>query len=281
MDRNLTLTLQSNGKTVTFGKEELHRIISIEGLDGSDYDINIADNVFGYGGTINSRKIKPRPIVIESECADKINTEDIRKTLISFFNPLHEGILIVNRCGSERYIKYNVEKFKDKRKNLYDPLDFIVDLICPNPFFKEIQIGEQISTWIGGWKFKFKLPFRFKQKGKPVKNVFNAGDVETPVKIAFKGPAVNPKVSNLTTGKFVRVNRTLTSDDTLFINTEKGNKTIEIERNGVRKNAGSYIDLDSTFFQLAPGDNLIEYSTENNLDPQSVELVYSNRYLGT
>lgn len=280
MDKNLTLTLRSNGKTVAFGKEELHRIINVEGLDGSDYEIDISDNIFGYGGTINSRKIKKRPIVIEAECKNKTETEDIRKNLISFFNPLHEGILIVNRNGVEKYIKYNVEKFQDKRKNLYDPLNFIVDLICPDPFFKDIEIGNQISTWIGGWKFKFKLPFQFRKKGKPQKNIFNAGDVETPVKIAFKGPAVNPKICNLTTKEFVRVKRTLTSDDILYINTEKGNKTIEIERNGTRKNAGNYIDLDSTFFQLIPGDNLIEYSTENNLDPQSVELIYSNKYLG-
>lgn len=280
MDKNLMLTLQCNGKTITLGKEELYKIISVEGLDSSDYEINITDNIFGFGGTINNKKIKKRPIVIEADCRDIENAEDIRRNLISFFNPMHEGILIVNMNGTERYIKYNTEKFKDKRKNLYDPLNFIVDLICPNPFFKEIEIGNQISTWIGGWKFKFKLPFRFKQKGEPRKNIYNSGDVETPVEIIFKGPAVNPKICNLTTGEFVRVNRTLSSDDTLYINTERGNKTIEIERNGIRKNAFNYIDLDSTFFQLTLGDNLIEYSTDNNLDPQSVEIKYSNRFLG-
>lgn len=280
MDKNLILTLQCNGKTITFGKKELYRIISVEGLDSSDYEINITDNIFGFGGTVNSRKIKKRPIVIQADCLDIKNAENIRRNLISFFNPMHEGILIVNINGTERYIKYFTEKFKDKRKTLYDPLNFIVDLICPNPFLKEIKKGEQISTWIGGWKFKFKLPFRFKQKGEPRKNIYNSGDVETPVEIIFKGPAVNPRVTNITTGEFIQVNRTLTADDTLYINTEKGNKTIEIERNGLRKDAFNYIDLDSTFFQLALEDNLIEYSTENNLDPQSVEIKYNNRYLG-
>lgn len=280
MDKNLILKLESNGKSIILGKKELHRIISVDGLDGSDYEIDITDNIFGYGGTTNNKKIKKRPIAIEGECRDIKNAEDIRRKLISFFNPLHKGVLIVNLNGVERYIEYNVEKFKEKRKNLYQPLNFIVDLICPNPFLKELEIGEQISTWIGGWKFKFKLPFRFKQKGEPRKNIENIGDVEAPIEIIFKGPAVNPKITNITTGEFIRVKRTITSDDTLYINTQIGNKTVEIERDGVRKNAFNYIDLNSTFFELIPGDNLIEYSTENNLDPQSVVIKYSNRFLG-
>ena len=48
----------------------------------------------------------------------------------------------------------------------------------------------------------------------------------------------------------------------------------------MRQNAFHYIDLDSTFFQLQPGDNMIEYTTDNELEPQSVEIRYRNRYIG-
>ena len=100
------------------------------------------------------------------------------------------------------------------------------------------------------------------------------------MEIIFKGPAVNPSVINNKTEEFIKVERTLTSDDTLYITTGFGNKKVEIERNGIRENAFHYIDIDSTFFQLKPGDNMIEYTTENNLDPQSVEIRYRSRYLG-
>ena len=89
-----------------------------------------------------------------------------------------------------------------------------------------------------------------------------------------------PCVINHATGEFIKVERTLTTDDTLYITTEFGNKKVEIERNGVRNNAFNYIDLDSTFFQLKVGDNMIEYTTDNDLEPQSVEIRYRNRYLG-
>lgn len=87
-------------------------------------------------------------------------------------------------------------------------------------------------------------------------------------------------MTNLTTGEYVQVNRTLTSDDVLFINTAFRNKIVEIERNGIREDAFDYIDLGSTFFSLQLGDNLLQYSTQNDLNPQSVIIRYKKRYLG-
>ena len=51
---------------------------------------------------------------------------------------------------------------------------------------------------------------------------------------------INPKILNSTTGEFIQVNRELTSEDTLYINTQYRNKKVEIERNGVKINAFNY-----------------------------------------
>ena len=96
----------------------------------------------------------------------------------------------------------------------------------------------------------------------------------------FHGPAVNPRVTNLTTGEYVQVNRTLTSDDILYISTMFRNKVVEIETENGREDAFNYIDLGTTFFYLQVGDNMLEYSTENDLNPQSVTISYRKRYLG-
>ena len=45
----------------------------------------------------------------------------------------------------------------------------------------------------------------------------------------FNGPALNPCVYNKTTGEFIKVTTEILSDETLIINTEYGNKTVEIE----------------------------------------------------
>lgn len=278
--RFLNIVFQSNDKILKVEKDTDYKLVKVEGIESSDYQINIEQYTQYDGGYTKKKIVLPRDISIIVDYIDIDNANIERQKLIRFFNPKQQGILTVNYCGVERYILYEVEGFKDLRENLYEPLTFKIDLICPDPYFKDIILGETIATWIGGWKFKFKLPFRFKQRGESKKNIYNSGHVETPIEIIFRGPAVNPSVINHATGEFIKVERTLTSDDTLYITTEFGNKKVEIERNGVRTNAFNYIDLDSTFFQLQVGDNMIEYTTDNNLEPQSVEIRYRNRYLG-
>lgn len=279
MDKKfIKITFQSNNEILMIDGD--YKLIKIDGIESSDYEINIENYMQYDGGYTSKKRILPRDISISFDYCNLRNDSVERQRLIKFFNPKSQGILTVNYCGVERYITYEVESFSEVRKSLHEPLSFNINLVCPNPYFKDIIIGETISTLIGGWKFKFTLPFRFKQKGEPKKNIYNEGHVEVPVEIIFRGPAVNPSIINHATGEFIKVERTLTSDDTLYITTEFGNKKVEIERNGVRQNAFHYIDLDSTFFQLRVGDNMIEYTTDNELEPQSVEIRYRNRYLG-
>lgn len=278
--RVLNLKFEDDKATLKVEVDSYYKIVKLEGIESSDYEINVEKYKRYDGGYTVERKVLPRDISIVLDYVNINNANSERQNLIGFFNPKRTGILTINYCGVERHISYEVEGIKDLRGNLLEPLSFRIDLVCPDPYFKGYILGEEIRTWIGGWKFKFKLPFRFKQKGETKKNIVNEGHVETPLEIIFKGPALNPCVINNRTGEFIKVTKELTSDDTLYITTAFGNKKVEIERNGIRSNAFNYIDLDSTFFNLKVGDNMLEYTTDNDLEPQGVEIIYKNRYLG-
>lgn len=228
------------------------------------------------------KKILSRPISVEFDfVGPDENMPARRQELIAFFSPYRSGELAVEYLGAKRKIEYEVSSFHISSKNKYDQLSCLAELDCMDPAFRDIlQTGSRIDTWVGGWRWKFILPFRMKVRGEPQKEIINSGHVETPVEIEFHGPAVNPRITNLTTGEFIRIKRELTSDDTLYINTAFGKKTVEIERNGIREDAFDYIDLASSFFSLQPGSNVVEYQSENGLDPQSVEIHYYNRYIG-
>ena len=98
----------------------------------------------------------------------------------------------------------------------------------------------------------------------------------TPVEIEFTGPAINPTVTNLTTGELMKVNRLLDANDVLEISTAFGDKYVKI--NG--QNAFHYIDLDSTFWQLQPGDNILSYTSNNDSINTKVIVKWKNRYVG-
>lgn len=257
---------------------------SISGEDGLKNEISSYSNYNQDGYSISNEKISHRNIDLTGVLKGNTKQEILnrRELLLKVFNPKLKGQLIYEDGNIKRIIECIIEESpKFSKNNVWRQQKFIVSLICPNPYWEDIyEVGEIISTWIGGWKFKFSLPFKLKQKGESKKNIYNSGHVETPVEIIFKGPALNPKVTNLITGEFIKVDRELTSDDILYITTGFGNKKVEIENAGVRTNAFNYIDLDSTFFQLQVGDNMFEYTTANELEPQSVEIRYKNRYLG-
>lgn len=281
MTEEIVFTFQSNGKTLSIDEPE-YDILNYEGLEATDYELEEQTNINGIGATKKRMKLLTRPISLEFDYVGREeNKSRIRQELIQFFSPFRGGELVVNYLGVERKIQYEVTGFFVNSKLLTEPLSCLLELSCMDPMFEDIlQSSEQISTWVGGWKWKFKLPFRMKQRGEPRKNIINEGHVETPVEIEFHGPAVNPQILNLTTGEFIRIERELTSDDILYINTAFGEKKVEIIRDGGREDAFDYLDLDSQFFSLQVGDNVIEYQSENGLDPQSVQIYYYNRYIG-
>ena len=153
---------------------------------------------------------------------------------------------------------------------------FLLYLLCHQPFWLDtFYESKEMSYLMGGIGFRLRLPTTFSYWGFE-RRVINNGDVPTPVEIEFKGPAVNPTVSNETTGEFITVNRELAEDDVLIIGTAFGQKYVCI--NG--DNAFHYIDLGSVFWQLVPGENLLSYTSNNDSVKTQATVKWKNRYVG-
>jgi len=154
---------------------------------------------------------------------------------------------------------------------------YLIHILCHQPFWLDsVTETREIVAWIGGMTFPLILPTAFAMKGPKTVNIVNQSDVEAPVRIEFKGPATNPRVTNKTTGQYIQVNRELVLGDVLVITTDFGAKRVEI--NG--ENVFNWIDLGSYFWQLQPGDNIIEYSSDDPVEPTAVMISYRNRYVG-
>jgi len=255
--------------------------VDIQNLKGVNQD-----GLTYLGNTLDLKDIQIEFSIIANSEIELIN---YRKEVRKILNPkLGEGSLVYTDDVKDQTIKCIITSIPvfNNQEGTYNQegkvSSCLLSLTAHDPYWFDDLLVEKIATWIGGWKFKFTLPFKFRTKGESKKNIYNDGDIKTPIEIIFRGPAINPSITNLTTNEFIKVNRTLTSDDTLYITTEFFNKTVEIETNGVRAKAFNYIDLDSTFFNLVIGDNMIEYHTDNiqPLEPQSVVIKYKNRYLG-
>ncbi|WP_346896105.1 phage distal tail protein [Clostridium sp. UBA7503] len=283
MDKYIDIKLECNGKILEIGKDKLYKLINIEGISSSEYSVDIVNNAQFDGGTVKSKRVESRLITITAEYPSTEDTETRRQNLIRFFNPYLTGKLYVNYSGVKRVINYEVAGFKDSRENLYDPLKFIINLICPNPFFKdEREFSKNMAGKINSITVPFTIPARGMIMSAKVlrqeATIINNGDKDTGLIISFmaKGEVSNPKIENLTTGKFLRIVVDLMPGDILTINTNKGTKRIEL--NG--KNISQKMDRSSSFIDMQVGENILKYSADKGYTNLNVYPKWTAEFFG-
>lgn len=256
----------------------------IEGLGDVDANIQSQRAPGQDGSTYISTTLDDRYIPIEVVIHKDILTN--RQVLSRVFNPkLGPGILVYENDISKREIRAvseHVPKFTDERGGL--PAQRVtIDLICHDPYWTTEDNVDQLVVWKGGLSFPLELPTYFAQQSQNKEKILlNEGDVETSVLVEFNGPATAPiKVINKTTGDFIEINQSLLSGEKLEVDTTFGKKRVtKILPDGSKVNVFHYINLESTFFQLIPGNNLLDYTTGGVSETAGVTITWRNRYLG-
>ena len=264
------------GRSLSFGESAPFLVTKIDGLGSPTSEIHRQKSPGQDGATVVGSALEERNLVLEGVILSRDREKD-RRRLARIFNPKQGGRLRFERGPTIKEISCEVERvdFPSAMQDNHQP--FLISLLCPNPFWLDDHTeSKEIVTWLGGMRFPLRLPTAFATKGPPVINIINQGDVEAPVRIEFQGPATNPKIIKRDTGEFIQVNRELVYGDTLVITTDFGAKRVEI--NG--QNVFNWIDLGSSFWQLDVGDNVIEYSSYDPVEPAAVSISYRNRYVG-
>lgn len=321
MDSNkfVYATFRSNNETLSIEKEDGYKIIKIEGIESSDYEITVEGYTQYDGGYTKKKRVLPRDISILADFNNIKNAEIERSRLIRFFNPKQEGILTVNYCGVERHIAYEVEKFKEKRENLYESLTFQIDLVCVNPFWKSIKEHETtLVTWIPNLEFPAQEGegiefFHTEQKPnywletqefnrgvfqeiltefgqgigqewgyrelKQIVEVNNIGDVKCPLRVVFRANGDVEKPYIQDIETYELIRINRTLKSGDILEITTGYGNKNVFLNG--KKAHQYLDfLNSSWLQLKSGINLIKYGAEKGLNNLECTVFYTPLYLG-
>ena len=85
---------------------------------------------------------------------------------------------------------------------------------------------------------------------------------------------------NVDTGEFIKINVTMQTGDTIEVSTKYGSKGAKLIRDGVETDYFRYVDVDSTYMQLAIGDNNFRYDAESGVNSMEVSIFYNKEYLG-
>lgn len=257
---------------------------SVEGKGDVSANVQMQSAPFQDGATFIDTTLETRALElivnIKAHSRDELNA--FKQQITSIFNPrLGLGKLVYSNGNIQREIEVvstSVPVFPTGEAKGKWFQRTVINLVAPNPYWQGLEIeNHKLEDFVGSFKFPFHLPMRFSSRGDS-RVLFNSGDVPTPIQVEFRGVAVNPKITNMETGEFIRVNRTIEEGYKLIINTAFGNKRVEIiAPDGTVTNAFHYIDLDSTFFSLDVGNTKIGFIADGG-NPE-VYVTYKNRYL--
>lgn len=167
----------------------------------------------------------------------------------------------------------------NERKNNHDKAT--ISFYCQDPYWLDEEGQDiDIKSVKGGLVFSLILPNQFATVSF-YKTVDNIGDDEAPVQIEYIGPAKNPVVTNETTGEYIKVNMEIGEKEKLVIDTTPGKETVNLITPHEIKDVYNKIDLNSTFFKLIIGKNLVKYSSDVEGAKDQVTIKgYTNKYMG-
>lgn len=276
--------INNRGHSIELSNRLPFLLESVEGRGGIEANVQMQSAPYQDGSTYIDTLLSTRPLTLQvsliAESRDELN--HLRHRISNIFNPkLGVGQLVYRNGETERTIEVVVDgspafPVGDAKGKWFQKTS--INLIAPNPYWEDnSEENHKLEDFVGSFKFPFHLPMRFSSRGDS-RVLFNSGDVPTPIQVEFRGVAVNPKITNMETGEFIRVNRTIEEGYKLIINTAFGNKRVEIiAPDGTVTNAFHYIDLDSTFFSLDVGNTKIGFIADGG-NPE-VYVTYKNRYL--
>jgi len=261
-----------------------YMLLGFEGFEQPTTDIQMSKAPYQDGKTFIDDIFDERVVTLTFAvfADDQQELFDRRATINQRFNSrLGIGILKLEQVEGSTYYLDVITKsinFIESAKSEYTTV--VIQLIAPNPFWYDpTQLESIMVGFSGGFSFPFSLPVSFGQVGTQI-TVSNSGNVDTPVLIYFYGEVEEPVIENQTTDESITLTQTIDDGDILIINTAFGEKSVMLLSSGEYTNAFEYVDPDSDFWKLQPGDNIVRYTSSSEGENAQCRLYYYNRFSG-
>lgn len=272
-DRGELLNLTSNPD---------YTIYKINGLTPPQATISTSVNATMDGSSVNNVRVEKRNIVIYTTINGAVESKRIN--LYKYF-PVKRSVKLYFSNGTRDTVIEGVVELIEC--NLFSNRQIAqISIICPKPYFKGV---DQLITSFSDISKLFAFPFSIPVSGIEFsaitsnirKSIINVGDVPTGVimELVANGTVVNPVIYDVLKRTHMALNFTMLPSDKIIINTNVGEKSINLVRNGVTTNILGNMVHDSNWFILESGDNVFTYDTEsgnNNLQITfTTNLLYS------
>lgn len=245
------------------------------------------------GTTLISSVLGTRDIEISGWVIGK-NAEQMsqrKTTLNNFFNPMHTYQIEYKKYKLEAIFNQSIRYSRDNKSNNEIVCEWKIAGISTDPLFYEL---DSIATETTDTEPKFKFPLKFtvdtnsdlifgEVKLNTIMNIYNGGQVDVGMVLKFScfGTVKNPIITNVTTGEFIKINKTLSDGEEIVINTNIGSKSIKGRTDNTSEfsNYYNYRDFGSSWLQLAMGNNYFIVTAEENYENLKANVDFNRAYM--
>ena len=257
-------------------------IQEISGLGPVKADINVSELSSVDGSIYNSARLPSRNIVFNLVLLESPTIEDTRQKSYKYFPVKKRVRLLIETTNRTAeifgYVESNEPIIFSKQETTQ------ISIVCPNPYFYSAgPKSKQITSFTGSEKV-FSFPFsnealsdKLLVMGNLLKNqiqtIFYEGDSEIGfnIEIHSVGTAEHVRIYNVDTLENMKIDtdklialtgQPIIMGDSIFISTIKGDKSIQLLREGVYYNIINCLDRDATWMFLRKGDNVFAFDAE-------------------
>lgn len=246
--------------------------------EGLAVDLSTVQGFSQVGGAVEHMSVGGRTITVKGVIFGDI--PEGKRKMRNAFAPFVSGTLIFNDSYSIRVYVKSSPAFSPVKNDG----KFSMQLYAPVPFFSSLA---EKQYYIGAVRPMFRFPVNYAvphQFGKTMEqrivNALNEGDAKVPLnmRIEAKGPCANIVVTNLETFEFVKFNGSMDMGDYIRLWRDEFNVlNAELVSDDEITDILSWIDDESTLFELNMGDNLISTTDDNNGANLSITITFNPR----
>lgn len=253
---------RSDGKALSFSLAQGFIIKSITGDTGYGVDISASQGYQQVGELVDATSIGGQSLTMNGFVLDKKTAS--KEALLSVFAPLTRGRLFwEDKYYIDVYVSSSPEISQEKHSK------FSLKLFAPFPFWR--SVAENFSAFglitpMFSFPVNYSEPHIFGERSREsLANCFNGGNVpiEFSLEISSRGAVVNPRISNLTTEQETSFTGTINSGEKLVMRRVNGELEVVISEGGAERNAFDMLDVESDFFSLAVGDNVVAMNADS------------------
>ncbi len=256
----------------------------IEGLNPPVGTISTSSYAGMGGSYLNNAFIEKRNMVIHFEMRG-VEIEKKRHQLYKVVKPSRYVKIYYKTAGIDVFAEGYVESCE---VNNFETLTSgQISILCPDIYwYSTVSQMAYYSQITGGFSFPFPTesnpqPFTLgRYDTQNIMEIINDGD-ETGfiLEIEAIADARSPTLYNADTDEYLQITGEILAGDIITITTKTGNKTVTLDRGGVKTNIINRLVSGSTWLSLREGKNRF-YLRGTGLNNLKVKIIHTNAYLG-